>query len=435
MEKKSNSFSDILLQQEPSDALRRSFKAGRIAQTYLFAGKPSVGRMTVAKAFAALLQCEKSIVDENSKPDSCELCENCVRIANASHPDIKYITPDGNDIKVDQVREIQNIAVLKPTLGLWQIFIIDPADKLNQNAANALLKILEEAPAHCIFILLVSDTTAVLPTILSRSEVVRFNSPSYQQGREVLQSRFKMTKEEAASCYALSEGSFGQALVMARDFKYIPETMNIKRSHTDYLLQLQLFSQFIEGEFSSVTTLEAAVKKAWQLEHIAYQPLQTARKAVCRSLFMNAGLPAAFPLLFSQEIVSTIDSVVRFIEKSLDPLIAENKKSYPSGIIKEVENQISAAASRWGAGQVEKLLCCLMNWYRDGILAACNADETLLLNLDRKEDIITVAKVEGLSLLRSRIEMLDKSISLLRRYIQPLLILENLVTQIGGAEA
>ena len=76
-----------------------------------------------------------------------------------------------------------------------------------------------------------------------------------------------------------------------------------------------------------------------------------------------------------------------------------------------------------------------MNWYTDAMLTAANANETLLLNLDRKDDIITVAKVEGFALLKSRIEMLEKSISLLRRYIQPLLILENVITQIGGAEA
>ena len=76
-----------------------------------------------------------------------------------------------------------------------------------------------------------------------------------------------------------------------------------------------------------------------------------------------------------------------------------------------------------------------MNWYADALLMACGADETLLLNLDRKDDIIILAKVEGTALLRARIEMLEKSAGLLRRYVQPLLILENLLTQIGGPEA
>ena len=327
------------------------------------------------------------------------------------------------------------MAVLKPSMGAWQIFIIDPAEKLNLSSSNALLKTLEEAPAHSLFILLATDTGSVLPTILSRSEIVRFNSPSHQQVREILQSRFKMSEEAAAACYALSEGNFGQSLIMADEFEYEPDTIGLKRSHTNYLLQMQMFAQNIEEDFSSVNNLEEALKKAWQLQTITYQPLLEARKALCRSLFMNTGFPKAFPLLFSQEIINTIDSAGNNIRKCFEPLLAENKKSYPSAVLKDIEAQISTATTKWGSDQLEKLFLCLMNWYTDAMLAAANADKTLLLNLDRKDDIITVAKVEGFALLKSRIEMLEKSIGLLRRYIQPLLILENVITQIGGAEA
>ncbi len=435
MQRKTNNFSNILLQENPIDILRRSFMGGRIAQTYLFAGKQSVGRMAVAKAFAALLQCKNPIKDENGKLDSCGICDDCKRIFNDSHPDVRYITPSGNEIKIEQIRDLQNMAILKPSMGAWQIFIIDPAEKLNLSSSNALLKTLEEAPAHSLFILLASDTGAVLPTILSRSEIVRFNTPSHQQVRQILQEKYSMSPEAAAACYALSEGNFGQSLTMASDYEYEPEVTSIKRSHTNYLLQMQMFSQNIEDDFSSVNTLEDALKKAWQLQSITYQPLLEARKALCRSLFMNTGFPKAFPLLFSQEIINTIDSAGASIKKSLDPLLSENKKSYPSAVLKDIETQIATATTKWGSDQLEKLFLCLMNWYTDALLAASNADESLLLNLDRKEDIITVAKVEGFALLKSRIEMLEKSINLLKRYIQPLLILENVITQIGGAEA
>ncbi len=435
MKRKTNSFSDILLQENPSNILRRSFEGGRIAQTYLFAGKSSVGRMTVAKAFAALLECKNPIKDEAGKIDSCGICDDCKRILNSSHPDVRFISPIGNEIKIEQVRDLQEMAVLKPTLGSWQIFIIDPAEKLNLSSSNALLKTLEEAPAHSLFILLASDTGAVLPTILSRSEIVRFNSPSHQQVRNIIKDRYKMSDEVAAACYALSEGNFGQSLIMAEDFEYEPDVVNIKRSHTNFLIQMQMFSQIIENDFSSVNNLEDALKKAWQLQTITYQPLLEARKALCRSLFMNTGFPKAFPLMFSQEIINAIDSAGNYIKKSFEPLLAENKKSYPAAVLKDIEAQISTATSKWGSDQLEKIFLCLMNWYSDALLVASKAEETLLLNLDRKEDIITVAKVEGFALLRSRIELLEKSINLLKRYVQPLLILENVLTQIGGAEA
>ena len=84
--------------------------------------------------------------------------------------------------------------------------------------------------------------------------------------------------------------------------------------------------------------------------------------------------------------------------------------------------------------QLEGLLC-LINFYSDALLMSCGADETLMLNIDCKDDIITLAKVEGTSLLRGRIEMLESAVFMLHRHVQPLLILENLITQIGGAEA
>ncbi len=435
MVRKTNSFSQILFQENPSNLLRHSFEGGRIAQTYLFAGKQSVGRMPVAKAFAALLQCKKPTKDENGLLDSCGQCENCKRILNDSHPDVKYITPNGNEIKIEQIRELQDSAFLKPTLGMWQIFIIDPAEKLNISSSNALLKTLEEAPAHSLFILLASDTGAVLPTVLSRSEIVRFNSPSHQQVREILQKRFNMKPEKAAACYSLSEGNFGQALSMAENFDCELNWPSIKNSHTDFLLQLQKMAMIIEDDFSNIKSLEEAIKNTWQMQNIFYMPLLQARKSLCRSLFMNTGFPKAFPLLFSQEIINTIETSSINIKKSLDPLLSENKKAYPTAILKDIESQIQAATTKWVNDQLEKILLCLMNWYNDAMLISAKADESLLLNLDRKEDIITVARVEGFTLLKFKMEMLDKSIGLLRRYIQPLLILENVITQIGGTEA
>ena len=435
MERKTSNFSGILLQDQPVNNLRRSFTGGRIAQTYLFAGKPSVGRMQVAKAFASLLLCQSPIKDENGNIDSCGVCESCQRVHKHAHPDVHLITPDGNEIKIDQIRELQNSAVLKPTMGNWQIYIIDPADKLNTSSANALLKTLEEAPAHSLFIMLASDTGAVLPTVLSRSEIVRFNTPSHQQVREKLAGLFGMGEQEAAACYSIAEGSFGQALLLADDFKYEPQPMSLRNSHTEYLIQLQLFAQYVENEFSSVNSFDVALKKAGILDQMNYQPLRAARKALCRSLFMNTGLPNAFALLFSQEILGAIDKASTAIGKSLAPLLSENKQAYPAAVIKDIEDQIKASASKWGDGQIEKLFLCLMNWYTDAMLTSVGADETLLLNLDRKEDIIKVAKVEGLVLLRSRISLLEESIGLLRRHVQPSFILENVITQIGGPEA
>lgn len=435
MSKSSYCFADILLQELPVRHLMRSFANGRIAQTYLFTGKDSTGRMMAALAFASLLQCQNPNTDAAGNHDSCGVCESCRRIAIGSHPDVNLITPDGYEIRINQVRSMQDAAALKPSMGRWQVFILDPADRLNVSSANSLLKILEEAPAHVVFILIARDTGAVLPTVLSRSEIVRFASPSHQQARDTISQRFNFTAEQAAACYALSEGRFGQSLLIGESFHQLVVPEGIRDSHTEYLIQLEAVAQKHQEEFLATKNLDEALKKVGQIEELSFLPLQAARKSFCRSLFMNVGLPAAFALMFSDALNERLDAACSGMKKSFEPLLAEAKKAYPPAMLKEIDGQLSAAIDKWSAGQLEEFFLCLLNWYADALLMACGADKTLLLNLDRKEDIITVAKVDGIALLRARIEMLESSVSLLRRYVQPLLILENVITQIGGPEA
>ncbi len=435
MLKNNHCFAGIYLQEQSRQHLTSSFANGRIAQTYLFAGKESSGRLTTALAFAALLQCQQPVTNGSGMIDSCQQCESCLRIASGSHPDVSLITPDGNEIRIDQVRAMQDTASLKPGMGKWQVFILDPAERLNVSSANSLLKILEEAPSHAVFILIARDTSSVLPTVLSRSEIVRFSVPSHQESRAAVADVFGLSAAEAAVCYALSEGRFGQSLNIAAVYNELQFPSDLKSSHTEYLVQIEMLAQYHQEEFSRATTLDQALKLVGQIGQARFVPLEAARKAFCRSLVMNTGLPAAFALLFSDALTSRLDRSVSLMKKSFEPLLAEAKKSYPAALLKEIDSQLSSAVERWSVEQLEEFFFCLANWYADALLAACGADETLLLNLDRKADIITLAKVEGIALLRARIELIEKSVSHLRRYVQPLLILENLLTQIGGPEA
>lgn len=428
-------FSGILLQETPVRHLSRSFANGRIAQTYLFSGKESTGRLTTALAFAALLQCREPVVTGENNADACGICDSCRRIAASSHPDVNVITPDGNEIRIDQVRAMQDAASLKPGMGRWQVFILDPAERLNVSSANSLLKILEEAPSHAVFILIARDTGSVLPTVLSRSEIVRFAVPSHQEARLAVARVASLDEMQAAVCYGLSEGRFGQALMIAKSYHELHFPAGIRESHSDYLVQIDMLSELKQHEFAAADTCDRALRLAGQIDNAGFLPLQAARKSFCRSLVMNTGLPAAFALMFSDAFVDRLDRAASAMKKSFDPVLAEAKKAYPAALVKEIDGQLSTAVDRWSTGQIEEFFFCLTNWYADALLMACGADETLLLNLDRKDDIIILAKVEGTALLRARIEMLEKSVGLLRRYVQPLLILENLLTQIGGPEA
>lgn len=429
-------FSGILLQEAPISHLAGSFANGRIAQTYLFAGAPSVGRYRTALAFASLLQCSALTNSGEGLPDACGACEACRRIAAGSHPDVHHITPEGYEIRIDQVRSLQEKAVLKPTMGGWQIFIIDPADRLNTFSANGLLKILEEAPSYVVFILIAGSTGAVLPTVLSRSEIVRFQNPSHQAARSALTQHFGLSQADAAKIYAWSEGRFGAAIDLAGENInqfYFPE--GISASHTAYLNELEGFSNDLQESFSGLRGLDEALRQAAALETGVFPPLQAARKEFCRSLIMSAAMPSAFSLLFTDMLLERLEQTKKQIRQTFDGLIDEVKAGYSPAMIKEIDAQINSALSAWSLGQIEEIFACLLNWYADALRWGGSEDETLLLNLDRKEDIITIAEADGNDLLRSRIGLLEESVYLLRRYVQPSLVIENVLTQIGGPEA
>ncbi|GAB4271116.1 MAG: hypothetical protein Kow0029_08440 [Candidatus Rifleibacteriota bacterium] len=345
------------------------------------------------------------------------------------------ITPDGYEIRIDQVRAMQEAAALKPTMGKWLLFVLDSADRLNTYSANSLLKILEEAPANVVFILIAGGTSSVIPTILSRSEVVRFQVPSHDAARKKLAEILYFSDEQVADIYAWSEGQFGTSLSLAKVYEDHEIPVGISASHTAFLNALEGFSLSLQAEIDEAGSLDEALRIVARLEQGIFLPLRIARKEFCRALVMTAGLPAAFPLLFTESFTERIDLARKSIRKSFDTLMADAKSSYSAGMIKELDGQINAALAAWGLGQIEDLFCCLMNWYADALRWFGSKDETLLLNLNRKEDIITLAEVDTTSLLRSRIEMLEESVYLLRRYVQPSLVIENVLTQIGGPEA
>ena len=141
--------------------LTRSMASGRMAHAWLFAGPPRVGKMTLALDLARLVNCTTD--DTESRP--CAECRQCRRITNSLHADLRVISRGGGDgstsrrtaISVEQIRELQRDAVLKPYEGRYRVFIIEDAENFTQEAANALLKMLEEPPADVIFALLASE--------------------------------------------------------------------------------------------------------------------------------------------------------------------------------------------------------------------------------------------------------------------------------------
>lgn len=157
-------------EQKSVELLQRSLKGGRLGHAYLFAG-PDLGAIeSVARSLAKTLNCQAPARHGALPIDSCEDCVSCRKVDTGNHPDVHWIRPESKSrvIILDQVRELIHEIQLRPNEGAHKIGVIVAADRLNDRAANAFLKTLEEPPAGSVLILLPSEPQQVLETILSR---------------------------------------------------------------------------------------------------------------------------------------------------------------------------------------------------------------------------------------------------------------------------
>jgi DNA polymerase-3 subunit delta' len=199
-------FKDINGQEQAIEILKAYMREGRLEGGYLFSGPASVGKKMTAKILSQALNCDKN---DN---EACGLCPSCLKIKGDSHPDVHIIASDETQIKIESVRQLQKEINLRAYEGRFKVFIIDNAHTLTPEAANCLLKVLEEPPKSSIIILITDKPGLLFKTILSRCKVVKFNATKREELSKTLSREYGLDNSFAHFLSYFSEGRLGEAL-------------------------------------------------------------------------------------------------------------------------------------------------------------------------------------------------------------------------------
>jgi DNA polymerase-3 subunit delta' len=200
-------FDDLVGQKQVIERLRGAV-AGDMTHAWLFTGPPGSGRSNAAIAFAAALQCEQG---------GCGSCHSCHEVAVGTHPDVRVTRTEKLSIGVDEVRELVRSSALAPAGRRWQIMIVEDADRLTEQACNALLKAIEEPTPRTVWLLCAPTVEDVLPTIRSRTRLVVLATPSSAEVADFLVRNDNVDQDTAAHAARASQGHIGRARALARD--------------------------------------------------------------------------------------------------------------------------------------------------------------------------------------------------------------------------
>lgn len=196
-------FENILGNNSIKNLLSNSIKADKVSHSYMFVGISGIGKKIMAKDFAKGILC----LNEDKY---CNNCKSCIEFDSNNNPDLIYIEPDGNNIKIEQIRELQKRIPEKPIISNRKVCIINDADTMTKEAQNCLLKTLEEPPEFVTIILIGSNENAFLTTIKSRCMIIHFEQIADEEISNYLRENYEI--EPTTNMLDLFQGSIGKAI-------------------------------------------------------------------------------------------------------------------------------------------------------------------------------------------------------------------------------
>jgi DNA polymerase-3 subunit delta' len=267
-------FRDVIGNQRAVQIIKKEIERGRVYSAYLFTGMEGVGKKLVALNMAKALNCT------NAEGDACDSCPPCQRIDKGVHPDLLQINPTGETIKIGQIRELQQSLAFKPYEARWRVVIVDGAERMTRETANAFLKTLEEPPQSTTIILIAAALEGLPPTVLSRCQRITFNPLSEEEVNKVLADQ--LTPEEIRARVPLAGGSPGRALRM--DSEKVTQARDALPSALSPSLgqRLQLAQELARQEGSGGMFLE--ILGGWLRDLVVYRETEEEGRLLNRDL-------------------------------------------------------------------------------------------------------------------------------------------------------
>jgi DNA polymerase-3 subunit delta' len=364
----------------------RPAAAGAMTHAWLFTGPPGSGRSVAARALAAALECA------NGSPESgpgCGHCASCHMVSSGTHPDVRSIVPDGLSIGVDEARAVVAGAARRPTLGRWQVVVIEDADRLTESASNAILKAIEEPPDRTVFLLCAPSTHPddIIVTIRSRCRVVPLRIPPAAAIAQVLRAD---GIDEATALWAAqaAQGHIGRAKRLARDEE--------ARDRRAAVLAIP----------SSLDSLEACFEAA---DHLV-------RAAEGEAKSLTETLDAAE----TEELTVALGS-----GGTGKGMTAPRRGT--AGVLKDLEKRQKSRATRLQRDALDRALVDLATFYRDVLLYQAGAHASVT-NPDFARDVSRVARSIDSSGALKRLDSVLACRVAIEQNVKPRIAIEALTT-------
>ena len=309
---------------------------------WLFTGPPGSGRSVAARALAAALQCANG---------GCGECHACRTVLAGTHPDVKLVVPEGLSIGVDEAREIVQWSARRPSGGRWQVTVVEDADRLTEQAANALLRAIEEPPERGVFLLCAPSAEELLPTIRSRCRLVSLRTPRAEDIASSLVERDGVEPALAAFAARAAQGHVGRARHLALD----EESRRQRRDALNFAL--------------SLSSVGAAVLAAADLVDAAGDE--------------------------SARVTAPVDAAERdALSRSLGDDGVGRRRRGDDAAVKELERRQRTRSTRVRRDVLDRALLDLAAFYRD-VLMLQYAASVGLVHGDRADDVAAMARTSS----------------------------------------